>query len=138
MYVNKNAIRRGWQKAKERTVAVPRVLVGDSHAGVVELGQVSSPATVDITFSDSDPLGMTLEDDVEEGEPPVRISAREPGGQAEKLGAPIDSIVVAINGMDMLKTARLKMLEVIAAEKAKGPVTFTVKLKEERKPVLFA
>ena len=27
----------------------------------------------------------------------------------------------------MLKTPRLKMLEVIAAEKAKGPVTFTVK-----------
>ena len=87
----------------------------------------ATPATVDITFSDSGPLGMTLVDDVEEGVPPVRISACKPGGQAAKLGAPIDSIVVAVNGMDMLKTPRLKMLEVIAAEKAKGPVTFTVK-----------
>ena len=87
----------------------------------------AAPSTVDITFSASGPLGMTLVDDVEEGVPPVRISACKPGGQAEQLGAPIDSIVVAINGIDMLKTPRLKMLEVIAAEKAKGPVTFTVK-----------
>ena len=87
----------------------------------------ATPATVDITFSASGPLGMTLVDDVTEGVPPVRISACKPGGQAATLGAPIDSIVVAINGMDMLKTPRLKLLEVIAAEKAKGPVTFTVK-----------
>ena len=87
----------------------------------------ATPATVDITFSDSGPLGMTLVDDVEEGVPPVRIFACKPGGQGEQLKVPIDSIVVAINGIDMLKTTRLKMLEVIAAERAKGPVTFTVK-----------